>query len=596
MGRIQIIRALVQASLCDDVGLFANVADKAIHLDPPLSINDCVRSIGTTQRARQSILHVIAFHNAVGILKTILKEEKAVESTTRFCRDIVWDDTDGCGWTCAHYACFVKNHDILKLLFERSSATFQDYGVELLHLACTSMDWFPPDFSIHPVSTYQRVIRNDHCSSDKVLNDVLGIVSLLLGLPGVSANSCDSRGNCPLHKVLYSRRTVAGFHGRFLSSSSPHAYEKAILTLLLDKGADINCQDNDGFTALALAVKNGYEDICLFLVERGANPCVGSCRNGSWVGRPCTWASSCGKSALVVSMRSTSTRILNCFLRSEFVDVNDGYGHFDKTLFSIGMTCRTTEPMMRQLVLAPGVNMNALCGTGAWAQTPLDIAIRSERYDLVKLFAAVGGRMYVKSRNRTALQLMSSEPKSIIGKMILCHMKRLYNNDLPEFVVGMPGIGAPRRRSSSETGCWLLNEPPSSRWKRIIELEPTLPVEDCRVLRENGIICAEQCIGHLSDVWKEVRLIRERDCCCIVPCGEKQCRSRIKHSDEYCDMTREWIRGFRPTTFCKLKASDKNIIKTVLHCAEYRCGTSLKNHCNLYLPSELWLLILSFAL
>jgi hypothetical protein len=47
-------------------------------------------------------------------------------------------------------------------------------------------------------------------------------------------------------------------------------YEE-IVTLLLDRGADINAKDKDGVTALWLAVCKGYEEIVTLLLDRGAD-------------------------------------------------------------------------------------------------------------------------------------------------------------------------------------------------------------------------------------------------------------------------------------------------------------------------------------
>lgn len=50
---------------------------------------------------------------------------------------------------------------------------------------------------------------------------------------------------------------------------SKHAY---LMTLLLDKGADVNLRDEYGCTALTLAISEGRLDMVQLLLERGANP------------------------------------------------------------------------------------------------------------------------------------------------------------------------------------------------------------------------------------------------------------------------------------------------------------------------------------
>jgi len=73
---------------------------------------------------------------------------------------------------------------------------------------------------------------------------------------GADANSRDSNGQTPLHRVCQSQRMRAA---ELLKAAE----------LLMAKGADVNARDNQQQTALSLAKEQGYTDLIALLRRQG---------------------------------------------------------------------------------------------------------------------------------------------------------------------------------------------------------------------------------------------------------------------------------------------------------------------------------------
>ena len=58
--------------------------------------------------------------------------------------------------------------------------------------------------------------------------------------------------------------------GRHFIMACQNGHE-AIVSLLLEKGADVNAKNNDGWTPLHWASENGHEAIVSLLLEKGAD-------------------------------------------------------------------------------------------------------------------------------------------------------------------------------------------------------------------------------------------------------------------------------------------------------------------------------------
>ena len=90
---------------------------------------------------------------------------------------------------------------------------------------------------------------------------------------GANVNDRDYDGRTPL---MYTVKDVIMFAPDIDGNIPPESLSalnnrKEVITLLLDKGSDINAEDYDGKTALYFAVINDYYDIAKLLISRGAD-------------------------------------------------------------------------------------------------------------------------------------------------------------------------------------------------------------------------------------------------------------------------------------------------------------------------------------
>lgn len=83
----------------------------------------------------------------------------------------------------------------------------------------------------------------------------------------ININDKDGFGRTALHYACFTKSTHP--HG---DPENKNVSTNPLIKMLLDSGADINAQDNDGKTALMLASEDDKADTVSYLLELGANP------------------------------------------------------------------------------------------------------------------------------------------------------------------------------------------------------------------------------------------------------------------------------------------------------------------------------------
>jgi ankyrin repeat protein len=120
-----------------------------------------------------------------------------------------------------------------------------------------------------------------HCASDRC---DAAIVRILL-IKGADASICTHSGMLPLYLALQGDSTATAMvlfendvsTGRHRLSSwaclfaSPRFMHEKVTKFLIGNNIDVNAADENGFTPLLWAAKNGYEDIVMILINNGAD-------------------------------------------------------------------------------------------------------------------------------------------------------------------------------------------------------------------------------------------------------------------------------------------------------------------------------------
>jgi hypothetical protein len=169
-------------------------------------------------------------------------------------------------------------------------------------------------------------------------------VAMLLLDHGADPNIRDQDGQTPLHSACGDPRVrVSGWRitrapTLLVLSEARGNRDARLASRLLDRGADIEARDRDGYTPLLIAARNGTTDVLQVLLSRGAAPNARDKR---------------GRTAL----------------------------HW---------TAELNRPQHLKLLLAHGADVSAEDGRGL---TPLDLAVRHHRRHAERLLRESGARL-----------------------------------------------------------------------------------------------------------------------------------------------------------------------------------------------------------
>jgi cytohesin len=92
---------------------------------------------------------------------------------------------------------------------------------------------------------------------------------------GADPNVSNERGRTPLHWACLERRiTVVGTRSKGIEPRRIRTWppDPSVVTGLLDRGADAEARDVNGYTTLHIAARNGTTDVLEVLLEAGADP------------------------------------------------------------------------------------------------------------------------------------------------------------------------------------------------------------------------------------------------------------------------------------------------------------------------------------
>lgn len=223
--------------------------------------------------------------------------------------------------------------------------------------------------------------------------DHAGLVSLLLQ-KGADVRAKDDSGftpliyatKAPIAKMLIDKG--ADVNARGLDKMTPLIKAAGtglseVVKVLLEAGADVNAKDAGGSTALIAATDNGFQDIAGVLLRKGADANA---------------ADGTGRTALIHSVVAGRTDLVKLLLDAGANPNTKNHDDNSALMFAIG------HAPVAALLIDKGADINMKCG-GDDTTVLMRAAARGE-YRLAELLLARGAEIDARDKHgRTALQL-----------------------------------------------------------------------------------------------------------------------------------------------------------------------------------------------
>ena len=163
------------------------------------------------------------------------------------------------------------------------------------------------------------------------------------------------------------------------------------VSLLLDRGANINAITKDGFTALVHAISNKHTETSHLLLERGADPSL--IEDGASPAFP-----------LAASFGFVDSMQIMLYHGGK-IDAVDNFGHA-----AIGNAVANNQPEVLRLLLRHGGDVNAICpGAAEWP--PLHFAAAQDSFECAEILLHAGADVDAKDvlNEMTALEFALDE-------------------------------------------------------------------------------------------------------------------------------------------------------------------------------------------
>lgn len=214
---------------------------------------------------------------------------------------------------------------------------------------------------------------------------------------------------------------------------------------LLSKGANINCQDNNGWTPLHSAASNQQFKACSVLLEsRDIDP---------------TTTNNEGTSALHYLVRAVPTEEILAFetvlhqftRRGADLNIQNKYG--EAPLHS---ACMKGNEIAVRFILEKQADSNIMTNIG---ETPLHYAVYSNKMEIVKELCSHGADPRVRSENGTPCDAAAKFNFMQIFELLTLRASELGDSPLPSSVLAAQAAAAPASTSTSTSSPTIAEQP-----------------------------------------------------------------------------------------------------------------------------------------